>query len=135
MLWVSQPPGHECGEPACLSSFAWWLRQGRGGLIPFLIPHLLWQAEKLASGVMIVEELAMSPISCNTWQSKPCTLPGQQARADPGNGRKKNLQGIQLRYSQDQDQGFELPHPNIYCIDELLENMKGPAENYRTSMM
>lgn len=45
-----QPLGHECGEPTCLSSFPWWLRQERGGLIPFLIPHLLWQAEKLASG-------------------------------------------------------------------------------------
>ena len=39
--------------------------------------------------------------------------------------------------SQAQIQGFELAHPNIYPIDELLKYMKGPVlqiQNYRMSM-
>ena len=39
--------------------------------------------------------------------------------------------------SQAQIQGFELAHPNIYPINELLECMKGlvlQIQNYRISM-
>ena len=39
--------------------------------------------------------------------------------------------------SQAQIQGFELAHPNIYPINELLVFTKGPAlqiQNYRISM-
>jgi hypothetical protein len=39
--------------------------------------------------------------------------------------------------SQAQIQGFELAHPNIYPIDELLEGVKGPVpqiQNYKISM-
>jgi hypothetical protein len=33
--------------------------------------------------------------------------------------------------SQAQIKGFELVHPNIYPINELLECMKGPVQKYR----
>jgi hypothetical protein len=33
--------------------------------------------------VMRIRELAMSLISCNTQESRLCTSPGQQGRADP----------------------------------------------------
>lgn len=37
-------------------------------------------------GIMRVGELAMSLTGCNTWESGPCTSPGQQGRAGPGCG-------------------------------------------------
>jgi hypothetical protein len=87
--------------------------------------------------VIGVWELSMSLTGCNTRESKPWTLPGQQ-------GRVGHLQGLlhsQLVWcecqrssgaiipdpSQEQIQSFELAYPNIYPIVELLEWMKEPA--------
>ena len=60
------------------------------------------------------------PLICWSFrESKSCILHGQQCSSGPGCG------------------GFELAHPNIYPIYELLECVKVPVlqiQNYRISM-
>ena len=84
----------------------------------------------------------MSLTGFNTQENRPCTSLG---RAGPGCGGVSWLQRhdggsfgrvIILDTSQAQIQGFELTHPNIDPIDELLECMKGlflQIQNYRIS--
>ena len=55
---------------------------------PSSLPCLLLSMarSRVGPGVMRVEEVAMPLTVCNTWENKPCTLPGQQGRAGPDFG-------------------------------------------------
>ena len=61
----------------------------------------------------------------------PHTLPRQHSRTGPGGmGTGESWKVDQLSYTQAQIQGFELAHPNIYPIYELLQ----PVLSCRISM-
>ena len=84
-----------------------------------------------------VGELAMSLTSYNTWKRRPFISPGKQDKAGSGSGRllvsqtKRTRNRTRGLSSSDtslaQIVGFELAHPSIYPIYELLECMKKPV--------
>jgi hypothetical protein len=101
--------------------------------LPYLSPSMAGRR----AGLRVMRVEAMSLTSCNTWESRPCTSPGQQDRVGPGSGGAvagepaSRADGLaKSDTSQVQIQGFELACPNIYSInDELLEcMMASPAD-------
>ena len=70
-VWKSQ---------TCLLSAGWCCPP------PLPHPSPSMAGKRAGPKVMRVGKLAMSHTGCTTQESGPCTLPGQQGRADPGNG-------------------------------------------------
>ena len=122
-----------------------------GELIPLLLACCIvaWEREKYTHPLSSRKagELALG---AQEWESGPCTSPGQNSRADPrgvrGHESKRTswllaalseLEGAALESApwwcqwgkagrQTNTQDYELAHPNIHLIYELLEHVKGP---------
>jgi hypothetical protein len=79
-----------------------------------------------------VEKLAMSLTGCNTQESGCCTL-ALVTGTGPKHARKKFSKLTSSDTFQDQIQGFELTHPNLYLMNcwsypmnyPMLEHVKG----------
>lgn len=87
-------------------------------------PSLSKASRRAGPRVMRVGELAMSLTGCNTQESGCCTL-ALVTGTGPKHARKKFSKLTSSDTFQDQIQGFELTHPNIYPINEMLDCMKG----------
>jgi hypothetical protein len=90
-------------------------------------------------GVIRAGKLATNLTNSITQKNGLCTSPGQQGRAGPSlescpwaSPERRRASGL-TSSNTFQIQGFELVHPNICPMDELLECMKGLSYRSKTT--
>jgi hypothetical protein len=107
LRFIGEPQGLSAGELA-LPPVCWVVKQKREKHPP---PHPHLSPSKAGGRTGPV------PHHCNTWESRPCTLPGQQCRAGPGGVgcRRASPEGVGAGEPQaDQLRFLSGPDPGIW---------------------